>query len=356
MQRRIIELELFQRVAQAVILVGLGRVQTGKHLGLDLFETRQSFGGWPKVVGQLLFKCDGVAHLGCLQLFDARNDVAHLARFERFTRLVGRGEHTKTARFVNRIAGHHANALVFEQLAIDHTHQHDHTHIGVEPTVDDHGAQRRIRVALGRRNAGHHSLEDFFDAHAGFGRAGNRIGRVDADHVFHFAACVLRIGVGQVHLVEDGDHFHAQVECGVAIGHGLRFHALAGIDHQQSAFAGRQRAAYFIREVHMARCVDQVEVVNLSVLGFVLQRSGLGLDGDAALFLDVHRVQHLGFHVPRFQTSATLNQAIGQRGFAMVNVRNDRKISDVIHQGSSASVGGSRIQKRKKGASVSDAP
>jgi hypothetical protein len=37
-------------------------------------------------------------------------------------------------------------------------------------------------------------------------------------------------------------------------------------------------------------------------------------------------------------------------------VGNDRKISDVIHQGSSASFGGSMIRERKKGASVSDAP
>jgi hypothetical protein len=51
-----------------------------------------------------------------------------------------------------------------------------------------------------------------------------------------------------------------------------------------------------------------------------------------------------------------LDQAIGQRGFAMVNVGNDRKISDVIHQATSASVCGSRIRKRKKGASGVDAP
>jgi hypothetical protein len=51
-----------------------------------------------------------------------------------------------------------------------------------------------------------------------------------------------------------------------------------------------------------------------------------------------------------------LDQAVGQRGFPMVNVGDDRKISDVIHQGSSASRGGSTIQKRKKGASGGDAP
>jgi hypothetical protein len=51
-----------------------------------------------------------------------------------------------------------------------------------------------------------------------------------------------------------------------------------------------------------------------------------------------------------------LNQAIGQGGFAMVDVGNDRKISDVIHQRSSASGCGSKIRERKKGASGVDAP
>jgi hypothetical protein len=61
-------------------------------------------------------------------------------------------------------------------------------------------------------------------------------------------------------------------------------------------------------------------------------------------------------HVARIQATTVLNQAIGQRGFAMVDVGNDRKISDVIHQASSASVCGSTIRKRKKGASGGDAP
>jgi hypothetical protein len=87
-----------------------------------------------------------------------------------------------------------------------------------------------------------------------------------------------------------------------------------------------------------------------------VERCGLCLDGDAPLFLDVHRVQDLRFHVTRFETATALNQAIGQGGFAVVNVGNDRKISDVIHQTTSASICGSRIRKRKKGASGGDAP
>src|SRR5690606_22006984 len=95
---------------------------------------------------------------------------------------------------------------------------------------------------------------------------------------------------------------------------------------------GRQRAAHFIREVHMARGVDEVEVVDLPIAGLVLQRSGLRLDRDAALFLDVHRVEHLRLHLTVAQATTALDDAIGQRGLAMVDVRNDRKVTDVIHK------------------------
>jgi len=84
--------------------------------------------------------------------------------------------------------------------------------------------------------------------------------------------------------------------------------------------------------------VNQVEVVNLAIIGFVLKLSRLRLDGDATLSFNVHGVEHLGFHLPILQPAATLYQSIGQRRFAMIDVRNDGEISDVIHQGPATSV------------------
>ncbi len=82
----------------------------------------------------------------------------------------------------------------------------------------------------------------------------------------------------------------------------------------------------------MPRRVDQIEVVDLSITGLVLERSGLRLDGYPTLFLEIHRVQDLLFHLAIRQSSATLDQAISERRFAMIDVRDDRKVSDVIHQ------------------------
>ena len=78
--------------------------------------------------------------------------------------------------------------------------------------------------------------------------------------------------------------------------------------------------------------IDQVEVVDLTIFGLVMQRGGLSFDGYPTLFLDVHRVENLSLHLAFFEAATALNQAIGECGFAVVNVRNDRKVSDVVHQ------------------------
>ncbi len=81
----------------------------------------------------------------------------------------------------------------------------------------------------------------------------------------------------------------------------------------------------------MSRRVDQVQVVHLPVARLVTQRRGLGLDGDAALALDIHRVEHLGFHFTVGKAATQVNDAIGQGRLAMVDVGNDGEITDVIH-------------------------
>ena len=73
------------------------------------------------------------------------------------------------------------------------------------------------------------------------------------------------------------------------------------------------------------------EASSLAVARDIGQRRRLGLDRDAALALDVHRVEHLRFHLAVAQATAALDDAIGQRALAMVDVGNDREIADVVH-------------------------
>jgi hypothetical protein len=70
----------------------------------------------------------------------------------------------------------------------------------------------------------------------------------------------------------------------------------------------------------------------LPIIGFVLQGCRLRFDGYSTLFFYVHGIQNLRFHIPRFEPATALNQPVCKGRFAMVNMRNDGKISDVIHQ------------------------
>ena len=88
----------------------------------------------------------------------------------------------------------------------------------------------------------------------------------------------------------------------------------------------------------MARRIDQVEDIVLAVFGRVFEAHRLRLDGDAALALEFHVVEHLLFHLARGQPTAHLNQAVGQRRLAVVDVRDDREISYVCGVGHGAAM------------------
>ncbi len=332
-QGRVVELELFQRIAQRVVLVGLRRVQPGENLRLDFLETGQRLGRRGRRAARAgLDQRHGVADLGGLEFLDAGDDEAHLPGLERVPRLAGRREDTQVVGVIGGAGGHQLDALALAQAPVHDPHQHDDAYIGIEPAVDDHGAQRAFEIAARRRDAGHHGFENLIDAHAGLGRTWNRVAGVDADHVLDFRLGIVRVGLRQIHFVEHRHHFHSEVQRGVAVGDGLRFHALAGIDHEQRTLACGQRARHLVRKVHVAGRVDQIEVVDLSVARFVAQCGGLGLDGYPTLFFEIHRVEHLLFHLPIREAAATLDQAVCERRFAMIDVRDDRKVSDVIHQ------------------------
>ncbi|KAG1385827.1 hypothetical protein G6F59_017178 [Rhizopus arrhizus] len=131
----------------------------------------------------------------------------------------------------------------------------------VDPRVDDQRLQLLGVARRRRRDAVHDRFQHVLHVQAGLGADRHGVRGVDADHGLDFGLGALDVGGGQVDLVDHRHHFQTLLDRGVAVGHRLRFHALGGIDDQQRALAGGQRAADFIREVHVPRGVDQVQVV-----------------------------------------------------------------------------------------------
>ena len=88
--------------------------------------------------------------------------------------------------------------------------------------------------------------------------------------------------------------FDGQVE----VGNSLGLNALGSIYEQQRALAGGNASAYFVAEIYVARCVDQIEDIGFAVRMLVIHLNGVALDGDAPLAFEVHIVQGLLLDVP----------------------------------------------------------
>ena len=119
------------------------------------------------------------------------------------------------------------------------------------------------------------------------------------------------------------------VERLVNIGERLRLHPLAGIDHQQGALAGGEAAVDLVGEVDMAGRVDQVEDIVLAVARAVIQAHRLRLDGDAAFALDIHGIEHLLDHFARLEAAGQLDQPVGERRLAVVDMGDDCEVANV---------------------------
>ena len=319
-------MQLFECVAQGLVLVGFHRIQPGENLRLDFLEAGQ------RLDCRIVRQRDRVAHLRGLEFLDPGDDETHFSgeQFTAFLRF--RGEHAYLLAQIIRLVGHQQDPVLGAQRPIHHAHQHRHADVVVEPGVDDQCLERSIGIAPRSRDARYGRLEDVLDTFAGLGAGSHRIVGHDADDVLDFRNDTLRIRRGQIDLVEYRHDLDALLDGGITIGNGLGFHALGGVHDQQRAFAGRQRSAYFIGKIDVPRRIDQVQLVNLAVPCLVVQRSGLRLDGNAAFALEVHGIEHLFFHLAIGKTSAKLDETVRKSGLAVIYMGNDRKIADMLHQ------------------------
>src|SRR5271154_7421754 len=61
-----------------------------------------------------------------------------------------------------------------------------------------------------------------------------------------------------------------------------------------------------------------------------MQANALRFNRDAALALEVHRIEHLCRHFAMAQRASEFEQTVRQRGLAVVDVRDDAEIADVL--------------------------
>ena len=109
----------------------------------------------------------------------------------------------------------------------------------------------------------------------------------------------------------------------------MRLRAVGGVHHQQHAVNHVHDALDLAAEIGVAGGVHDVDVVNLVFEGGVL-----GADGDALFLFQIHGIHQAfvgGFMLVGAESAGLLEQAIHERCLAVVNVRDDGDVPDVLH-------------------------
>ena len=271
---------------------------------------------------------DGVADLGVGNRLDVGAEEAHFPG-GKFVARRGLGRLiAQRLHFEDLAVGPQADFLAEPQAAVEDAQQDDDAAVRVEPGIENQRAQRRRGRALRVGHQVNDVLQNFVHADALLGADQHGIARVEPDDGLDLLANALRLGRRQVDLVDDRNDLQVVMQCEVGIGEGLRLHALGGVHHQQRAFAGLQAARNFVGEIDVAGSVDEVQLVDFAIVGAIVEPNGVGFDGDAALAFQVHGIEDLLHHFALRKRAGDLQQAIRQRGLAVVDVRNDGEITD----------------------------
>ena len=324
LKRRVVQRQLLESLFKRLELVAFDGEQTRVYHGLRLAVARQGLGHAADPRG------DSIAHANLGNVLQARDQISDFAhRKVRKRNLFGMAR----ANFFNKNLGtgvHEAHLVALLDGAVDHANQRDHAAIRIEIRVENKRAQRAFGVAFGRRNKMHHGLEQVFHANARFATRQNRVIGDDRQAIFNLALHALGLGRGKVDLVDERNNLEVGVHGHHSVGDRLGLNALRGVHHEHRAFACRQASAHFIGEVDVTRGVDKVELVLLAIVGGIGDAHGLALDGNTALALDIHGIEQLLFHIALGYRAGKLENAVGKRRLAMVDMGDDAEIANEL--------------------------
>ncbi len=321
----IVELELFEGIAQVGISGGLGGIEAAVDHGLGLFVARQGLGAGPFALRH------GVADPGIPDIFDRSGKIADHAGRQFLTGDELAGAEIADLDDLGRGAGrHHFDLHAAADTAVADPAEDDDPLVGIVEGIKDQGLQGGIGVAVGRRDVPDHSLQHVLHADPLLGGDQRGVGGVQADDVLDLLADLLGLRGRQVDLVDDREDVQVVLQGQIDIGQGLGLDPLGRVDDQDGSVAGGQGPADLIVEVNMSWRIDQVEDILLSVPGRIDQTHGLGFDRDPSLPLQVHVVEDLVLHFTAGQEACLLDHPVCQSGFAVVDMGHDAEVSDFI--------------------------
>ena len=206
----------------------------------------------------------------------------------------------------------------------------------------DHELERVIGADDGTGDAFEHEVEEGADVTAFFGGivcgvafagAGVDVGEVKGgvvsaefdEEVEGLGENFVGAAVGPVDFVDYDEQCEAALECFLEDEASLGAGAFEGVDEQQGTVCHFEDSFDFTAEVRVSGGVDDIDADAVPHHGDVF-----GEDGDAAFAFEVVGIQQTGLHLLVFSKDAALfDEAVDQRGFAVVDVSDDGDITDI---------------------------
>src|SRR5438067_487929 len=319
-KRRIVQAQFPDGGFQMLEVAGVDRINPAENHRVNFLEPGQRFPCGVTEVG------NGVADLHVGGRLDVSDEITDVARVQARLRIHLRGKDADFLDLVARVVAHQLDRLVGFHLSRNHADVTDHAAVNIEDRIENESAEDFIGRFHRRRDAIDHSLEDFLDADSHFRAGVDRLLGRDRENFLELFVYRGDVGVGQIDLVNHGDDRESLLVGEVNVRDGLRFHALRGIDDEERAFAGRERTGNFIGEIDVPRRVEQVETVLLARLARVTHRDRMRLDRAPALALEVHRIEELVLLVALVDRAGAIEQSIGERGLAVIDMRDDAEV------------------------------
>jgi len=230
------------------------------------------------------------------------------------------------------------DAVALADAPVEDPDERDDALVSVVHGVEDQRPQRRVGVAARRGQVLDDPFQDGLDVLPRLRRDGHRVVRGDADDLLELRLRALDVGGGEVDLVDHGQDLEAVLDGQVGVLYRLGLDPLRRVHDQQHALAGAQGARDLVVEVDVSGCVDEVEEVGVPVLGGVEDPRRRGLDRDPALALELEGVEHLVAALARRHALRELEDPVGKRGLAVVDVRDDREVPDQVLHGAGPSL------------------
>ncbi len=261
------------------------RVNATKYGRVNVVEARQRFRR-PQLRGG-----DRIANLNFARIFHRADDISDLPRLK-FRDWLFRGR--EDANFVDgrrNAASHKVDALPRRNGAVHNSHIDNNAAKFIKYRVKNECPQGSVRpVCLGRRDALDDRLQNCRATLPRFRGNKKRLIHWNREHILDLAADFGHIRAGQVYFIEYRHNFEFGILCKVGVGHRLSFHALCRVNDENRPLASPHRPRHFIGEVDMSRRIEQIKEVGLAIRRDIVHRDGVGLNRNAALTLQIHRV------------------------------------------------------------------